>query len=330
MELIKQLKEKAKKNNNVVVLPEGEDERILKGAEKLLADEVVDLIILGDEEKIKKEATNSNVIDSARIINPVQSDYLNKFADVFFDLREHKGISREDALEQVKDPLYFGTMLVHMDKAQGLVAGAANLTGDVLRPAFQIVKTAPGISIASGVFIMQIPDCNFGSDGILAFADCAVNPSPDSEQLAEIAVSSARTVENLLEVEPVVALLSFSTKGSSKHELVKKVVKAKNIACDKAPDILFDGELQADASLVPEIAKMKAPDSDVAGRANILVFPGLEAGNIGYKLVQRIAGAEAIGPLLQGLDKPINDLSRGCSVEDVVNVVTITSIQAEK
>lgn len=329
MDLLTTFKKRASKNKKSIVLPEGTEPRVIKAAASILKEGLAELIILGEEEEIMSIAQEAGVsIDDAVLINPGDSEFVEEFTDVFFELRKHKGISREDASRQVVNPLYFGTMLVHTNKAAGMVAGSVNATGDVLRPAFQIIKTKPGISVVSGAFIMNVPDCQYGSDGVFLFADCAVNPVPDAEQLAEIAVSSAETAETLLGLESRVAMLSFSTKGSAKHDNVDKVVKATKIAREKR-DLIIDGELQADAALVNSVAQTKSPDSNVAGKANVLVFPDLQAGNIAYKLVQRLANAEAIGPILQGIAKPINDLSRGCSVDDIVNLVAITSVQAE-
>ncbi len=329
MELMKRFKEKAKGNKQTIVLPEGNEPRILQAAEKILQEGIADLIILGKEEEIDEKVEELGInINEARIINPVNSDLLAEFTDIYFELRKHKGIKREDAAKIMEDVLYFATMLVHTDRASGLVAGSINATGDVLRPAFQVIKTKENVSVVSGAFIMDVPECKLGEDGVLVFADCAVNPAPDKDQLAEIAVSTAQTTKALLDIDPVVALLSFSTKGSAAHELVDKVREATDIAKSMAPELEIDGELQADAALLTKVAKTKAPESKVAGRANVLVFPDLQAGNIGYKLVQRLAGAEAIGPILQGIAKPVNDLSRGCSVDDVVNLVAITAVQA--
>ncbi len=329
MDLLTAFRNKARENNKRIVLPEGNEPRIIKAAAKVLKERLADLIILGKEEEIKSIAQNEGVsIEGALIIDPVSSDFVEEFTSTYYELRKHKGIAIEDASSQVVNPLYFGTLLVHIGHADGMVAGSINPTGDVLRPAFQIIKTKPGISVVSGAFIMELSDSNYGADGMFVFADCAVNPSPDAAQLAEIALSSAETAKTLLEVQPIVALLSFSTRGSAEHELVEKVKEATKIAKEKMPDLVLDGELQADAALVESVARTKCPDSKVAGKANVLVFPDLQSGNIGYKLVQRLANANAIGPILQGIAKPINDLSRGCSVEDIVNLISITSVQA--
>ncbi|MFW6271276.1 MAG: phosphate acetyltransferase [Bacillota bacterium] len=329
MDLEKYFKNRAAKQKKTIVLPETEDRRTIIAASRLLSQKITDVILLGEKSKIKTLAREESVeINQAKFINPKNSELISEFADIFYELRKHKNITREEALNTIKNPLYFGAMLVHTDKAQGMVAGAVNLTSDVLRPSFQIIKTKENFSIVSGAFIMDVPDSDYGSDGLFVFADSGVNPNPDSKQLAEIAISSAQTARDLLEKEPVVALLSFSTKGSAKHELVEKVKKATKIAQKKAPELLIDGELQADTALVPEVAAKKAPESKIAGKANVLIFPDLQAGNIGYKLVQRLAGADAFGPILQGIAKPVNDLSRGCSVNDIVNVAAITAIQA--
>lgn len=330
MDVMQEFKKRAKSDKQTIVLPEGKEPRIYQAAEEITKEGLADIILLGDRKKIQSEAGNEVDLDNITFIDPEKSDLTDSFAKKFYQLRKHKGITREDALEKIKEPLYFGTMLVHTDRAQGMVAGAINPTGNVLSPAFQIIKTKSNISVVSGAFVMNIPGCRLGHDGILIFADCAVNPNPTAEQLAEIAISSANTAKSLLDLEPTVSMLSFSTKGSANHELVDKIRKATEIANEKAPNIEIDGELQADAALVPNVAEQKSPTSKVAGKANVLIFPDLQAGNIGYKLVQRLANAEAIGPILQGIAKPVNDLSRGCSKEDVVNVVAITSVQAQK
>jgi phosphate acetyltransferase len=330
MNVMKEFKNKARESKKTIVLPEGYEPRMIKALPKIKEENLADIILLGEKQKIegiaKKEGVN---VDDVNIIDPAKSELKEEFADIFYELRKHKNITKEEALNKVTDPLYFGVMLVHTEKADGMVAGSINATGDVLRPALQIVKTKDNISVVSGAMIMDVPETDYGHDGIFIFSDVAVNPNPDAKQLAEIAVSSADTARLLPGVDPVVAMLSFSTKGSAKHELADKVIEATNLAQEMAPELSIDGELQADAALVPEVGKKKSPDSDVAGRANVLVFPDLQAGNIGYKLVQRLAKASAIGPILQGMAKPVNDLSRGCSVEDIVNVVAITAAQAQ-
>jgi len=329
MDLINYFKSRAREKRKKIVLPEGNETRIIKAAAIILKEGLADLFILGKVEEIRSIADKEGLnIEGAVLIDPTQSDLLSEFTDVYFTLRQRKGITREEASSQVVNPLYFGTLLVHTGRADGMVAGSINATADVLRPAFQIIKTSPGINVVSGAFIIKVPDCHYGHDGIFVFADCAVNPVPDAEQLADIAIITAKTTKNLLNIEPIVALLSFSTKGSAEHELVEKVRQATEIARKRSPELAIDGELQLDAALVSSVARTKCPDSKIAGKANVLVFPDLQSGNIGYKLVQRLAKAETTGPILQGIAKPINDLSRGCSVDDIVNLVAITSVQS--
>jgi len=330
MDLLTSFKKRASENRKTIVLPEGNEPRVIKAAASILEEGIANLYILGKEEEINSTANDQGVsVEGAVLINPDQSELLDEFTDLFYELRKHKGITKEEARSAIVDPLYFGTMLVHTDRAAGMVAGSINATGDVLRPSFQIIKTKPGVSVVSGAFVMEVPDCQYGNDGVFIFADCAVNPNPAEDQLAEIAITSAETAKNLLGIDPVVAMLSFSTKGSASHELVDKVVNATKIAKEKAPDLILDGEFQLDAAIVNAVANTKCPDSNVAGKANVLVFPDLQSGNIGYKLTQRLAKATAVGPILQGIAKPVNDLSRGCSVEDIVNIVAITSVQAD-
>ena len=323
------MKEMAKSNLKTIVLPEGEEERNLKAAAIINEEKLARIILIGDAKVIEEKAKSFGInIDGITIVNPQTSEYLQKYAKEFYELRKSKGITEEKALETVKDPMYFGTMMVKMDDADGMVSGAIHTTGDLLRPGLQIIKTSPGVNVVSSFFVM-ITNSKYGHDGVLLFADCAVNPMPDENQLASIAISTAETAKSLVGMDPKVAMLSFSTKGSASHDVVTKVVNAVKIANEARPDLAIDGELQADAALVEKVASQKAPGSKVAGHANVLVFPDLQAGNIGYKLVQRFAGAEAVGPICQGFAKPINDLSRGCSVEDIVNVVAITAVQAQ-
>ena len=330
MNQLKEIRKRAQNNIKKIVLPESTDERIIKAASEIISDNIAEVILVGQTDEIKKAADKKNVtLDGIEVLDPSQSELLEKFTDIFFELRKHKGIEKTEAEAAVKDPLYFATMLVHTDYASGLVAGANNPTGNVLRPAFQIIKTKEGISTASGAFVMSLPYSEHGADGNFVFADCAVNPQPNENELAEIAISSAQTARKMLEIDPVVAFLSFSTKGSASHELVDKVQSAVKIVKDKDPGFLVDGELQLDAALIPDIGAKKAPDSKVAGKANVLIFPDLQSGNIGYKLTERLAGAQALGPILQGMAKPVNDLSRGCSVQDIVNLTAVTSVQAE-
>ena len=330
MEISKMIRERAKVNPKTIVLPEGEEPRMVKATKTIIEEGFAKIILLGREEKIKliAEELNVELPDTIEIINPEDSDKISKYADSYFELRKHKGLSRDEALNFLKNPLYFGALMVYKGDADGLVAGSINATGDVFRPALQTIKTAPGINIVSSCFVMVIPDCPYGDNGLIVFADCAINPNPNAEQLADIAIATAVTGKALLDIEPRVAMLSFSTKGSAKHPLVDKVIEATRIVKEKQPDLLIDGELQADAAIIPSIGERKAPGSKIAGKANILVFPDLQAANISYKLVERLSGAEAIGPISQGMRKPVNDLSRGCSAEDIVNVVAITVLQA--
>lgn len=328
MDLLEKIKQNASKLNKRIVLPEGNEPRTLKAAAIILKEKIAQLILLGNPIEVQQQAKALNVdIGGATVIDPKTDARRDAYADLMVELRKSKGLTKTEALNLLNDPLYFGPMMIKSGDADGELAGAINATGDVLRPAFQFVKTLPGCSVVSGAFLMFVNE-KFGHDGIMVFADCAVMPDPTAQQLAEIAVSSAQTAKAIVGLEPRVAMLSFSTKGSAKHPMADKVIEATKIAQQMAPDLLIDGEMQLDAAIIEEVGKLKAPESKVAGKANVLVFPSLEAGNIGYKLVQRLAGAEAIGPVLQGMAAPINDLSRGCSVTDIVNMVAVTANQA--
>ena len=330
MNLLEQIKINARRHGKRIVLPEGTEERTLRAADILAGENIAKIILLGDPEIITAEARKHNLkqIDKTTIIDPKNHPDKQKYAELMVELRKHKGLSIGDAEKLIEDPLYLGTMMIKAGDADGEVAGAMNSTGDVLRPAFQFVKTKPGISVVSGAFIMIMKDNQYGEDGMLVFADCAVHPDPTESELAEIAVATASTTRSIAGFEPRIAMLSFSTKGSANHPMVDKVVNATRIAREMSPDIQIDGELQADAAIIDKIGQSKAPGSLIAGKANVLIFPNLECGNIAYKLVQRLADAEAIGPVLQGMAAPINDLSRGCSVSDIVNLVAITANQA--
>jgi phosphate acetyltransferase len=330
MELLEKIRMKAKKHNMRIVLPESLEERTLHAADEILCDKLSRIILIGNKEEIldRAKVLGLEYIIKATIIDPKTYSKIDAYADLMVEIRKNKGLTKSEALELLKDPLYLATLMIKAGDADGEVAGAGNNTGDVLRPAFQYVKTMPGISVVSGAFIMILPEPTYGDNGMLVFADCAVHPNPSERELAEIAVMTAKTTKAIAEMEPRVALLSFSTKGSAKHEMVDKVRNATLLAQKMAPEFKFDGELQADAAIVEAIGKKKAPESEIAGNANVLVFPSLETGNIAYKLVQRLANAQAVGPVLQGMAAPINDLSRGCSVSDIVNLVAITANQA--
>lgn len=330
MDLLAEFKEKAKANKRRIVLPEGNELRTLKGAAQAAAEGLAEPILLGDAAEIRDLAAKEGIsLDGLTIIDIASSADLPAFAEQFYELRKHKGMTPEKAAQTVRNPLYYGNMMLMQGKADGLLAGADNTTGNVLRAALQTVKTKPGIKTVSGAFVMLLPNQTYGDNGVFIFGDCAVNPNPDSQQLADITISCAETKRNLIGGEANVAMLSFSTKGSAKHENVDKVTEALALVKEKQPALSVDGELQLDAAIELSVAAKKAPDSTVAGHANVLVFPDLQAGNIGYKLVQRFAGATAIGPILQGMAKPVNDLSRGCSVQDVVDMIAITALQCE-
>ena len=329
MDLLQDIITRAKANKQRIVLPEGTEERTLRAADKLLADGVASIILIGNKTEISQLAASYGLknIDLATIVDPLNHEKKEAYADLLFQLRQKKGMTPEKAAVLVENPLYLGCLMIKAGDADGEIAGAQNTTGDVLRPALQIVKTAPGISCVSGAFLMFLKDKSYGDNGLLVFADCAVMPNPTAAELAQIAVSTAQTTRDIVG-DPKVAMLSFSTKGSASHEMVDKVVEATRLAKEMAPDLKIDGELQADAAIVDVVAAQKAPGSEIAGKANVLVFPTLEVGNIAYKLVQRLAGAQAVGPILQGIAAPVNDLSRGCSVDDIYKMVAIAANQA--
>ncbi len=330
MEILKRFIETAKSNPQRIVLPEGDEPRTLKAADRIIGDGIAKIILLGQSDKILALAKENGLknIERATIIDPQKSADAERYTDLLFELRKNKGLTREQAVELVKDPLYFGCLMIKAGDADGELAGARNTTGNVLRPALQIVKTQPGISVISGAMLMFCKEKAYGEDGFLLVADVAVMPNPTAQELAQIAVCTGRTMKNMIGIEPKVAMLSFSTKGSAQHEFVDRVVEATGMAQQMAPELKIDGELQADAALVPSVGKFKAPSSPVAGEANVLVFPALEIGNIAYKMVERLGGAVSVGPVLQGMAAPINDLSRGCSVDDIYYMTAITANQA--
>lgn len=322
------LKLKAKSDVKTIVLPEGEEIRTIKAAAIVKKEGYAKNILLGNPAKINELAKNEGVdISGIEIINPSEGN--EEYAELFAELRKNKGVTIEQARETVKDPLYYGVMMVKTGAVDGMVAGAVNSSANVIRPSLQILKTAPGTKLVSAFFVMNVPDCEYGEGGTFVFGDSGLNQDPTAEELAEIAISSASSFKTLVGAEPKVAMLSYSTYGSAKHPLVDKVCEATKLAKEKAPELALDGELQLDAAIVGSVAAQKAPESDVAGKANVLIFPDLNAGNIGYKLVQRLAKAEAYGPILQGIAAPVNDLSRGCSAEDIAGVVAITAVQAQ-
>lgn len=331
MSFIDSVKERAKQNKKTIILPETEDKRTLLAAAKVLEEGIADLILLGNEQQIADSANWLNVdVSAATVVDPATCPKTEEYINLLYETRKAKGMTPEKARETLlSDKLFFGIMMVKSGDADGMVSGACHATADVLRPALQILKTAPGTKLVSAFFVMDVPNCEYGENGTFVFADCGLNQDPTAEQLAAIAGSSAATFKALVGAEPRVAMLSHSTKGSAKHALVDKVTEATAIAKAEYPDVKIDGELQFDAAIVDSVASSKAPGSEVAGKANVLIFPNLDAGNIGYKLVQRLAKAEAYGPVLQGIAKPVNDLSRGCLWEDIVGVVAITAVQAQ-
>lgn len=331
MAFIDDVKEKARGSLKTIVLPESEDRRTLDAADRILREGFAKLILLGNEEKIKADAAAlGDKLEGARIVDPKTSEKLESYVETLTELRKKKGMSEEEARKLLTESnTYFGMMMVKMGDADGLVSGACHSTADTLRPALQILKTKPGTKLVSAFFVMNVPDCPYGENGSFVFSDCGLNQNPTSEELAAIAEASADSFRFLIGKEPKVAMLSYSTKGSAKHDDVTKVQEAVRIAKEERPELALDGELQLDAALVPAVAALKAPSSEVAGHANTLIFPNLDAGNIGYKLVQRLGKAEAYGPMTQGIARPVNDLSRGCSADDIVGVVAITSVQCQ-
>lgn len=331
MGLFERLTEKAQKYPQRLVLPESKEPRTLQAADAIIAKKAAKVIFVGKKDEILAEASKLGLlnIDQADFIDCNDPKETEKYAELFHELRKKKGVTLEDARQTVKNPLYLGCLMIKAGNADAMVAGALSPTSSVLRAAFQVLKTKPGISVVSGAFIMVLPEnCMFGEEKMLVFADCAVVPDPTAEELAQIAVATAKTTKDIAGLEPVVAILSFSTKGSATHERVDKVIKATELAHEMDPSLKLDGELQSDAAIVPSVGKLKAPQSEVAGKANTLIFPSLETGNIAYKLVQRLAGAGAVGPILQGLAAPVNDLSRGATVEDIINTIIVTCNQA--
>ena len=331
MSYIDVIEEKARMDRKTIVLPETTDKRTLIAASKIIKEGIADIIMIGDEEKIMDGANWLEIeLDGVTIVNPHTCEKLDEYVNLLYETRKNKGMTPETASEiLLTDNLTFGVVMVKANDADGMVAGACHATAETLRPALQILKTAPGVKLVSGFFLICVPGCEYGKDGTFLFADCGLNQDPTAEELAAIADSSAKSFQSLVGAKPIIAMLSHSTKGSAKHPLVDKVVEATKIAHEKYPHLTLDGELQADAALVPQVAKSKAPGSEVAGKANVLIFPNLDCGNIGYKLVQRLGGAEAYGPMLQGIARPVNDLSRGCSWEDIVGVVALTAVQAQ-
>lgn len=332
MSFIDEIKERAKQQIKTIVLPEAEDIRILKATEIVLNEKYANIILVGDKRKIEEKAKQNNVnIDGAKIIDPNNSPDYDKYVNLLYELRKNKGMTIENAKELVKDPVYFGMLMLKDEesKVDGLVSGAIHSTSDTLRPALQILKTAPDTKLVSAFFVMVVPNCEYGENGTFIFGDAGLNENPGQEELSEIAISSSKSFKQLVQKEPKVAMLSYSTHGSAKSELTQKVIDATKAVKEKVPNLKVDGELQLDAAIIPEIAKMKAPTSELKGEANVLIFPDLNAGNIGYKLVQRLGKAEAYGPLCQGIAKPVNDLSRGCSSIDVAGVIAITAVQAQ-
>ena len=332
MAFIEEIKKRAKQDIKTIVLPEAEDIRTLEATENILKEKYANIVLIGNAQKIKQKAEENNLnITGAQIVDPNDSEKYDEYVNLLYELRKNKGMTIEKAKELVKDPVYYGMLMVkdETSNADGLVSGAVHSTSDTLRPALQILKTAPDTKLVSAFFVMVVPDCEYGENGTFIFADSGLNPNPSAEELSEIAISSSKSFRQLVQKEAKVAMLSYSTYGSAKSELTEKMIQATKITKEKDNTLLVDGELQLDAAIIPEIAKSKAPESPLKGESNVLIFPDLNAGNIGYKLVQRLAKAEAYGPLCQGIAKPVNDLSRGCSSQDIAGVVAITAVQAQ-
>ena len=329
MSFIENIKQRAKQNIKTIILPEAEDKRILEAASKIIEQGFAKVILIGDKEQIEKDSNEYSInLSGVEIIDLKTSNKKEEYAQKLYELRQAKGMTKEEATKLMEDPIYYGMMMLKSGEADGLVSGACHSTANTLRPALQILKTAPNTKLVSAFFVMCVPNCEYGENGTFIYGDSGLNQNPTSDELSEIAISSAQSFKTLVEAEPKVAMLSYSTYGSAKSELTDKVIDATKLVKEKAPNLLVDGELQVDAAIVPEIAKSKAPGSPIEGNANVLIFPDLNAGNIGYKLTQRLAKAEAYGPLCQGIAKPVNDLSRGCSADDIVGVVAITAVQA--
>lgn len=330
MQFIEKIIEKAKRQIKTIILPEAEDRRVLEAASKITTQKIANIILIGKKEKVICDAKKYNLdISNIEIIDIENDGNKNKYAEKLYELRKHKGLTLEQARIMLDEPIYYGMMMLKENEADGLVSGAIHSTSDTLRPALQILKTKPGVKLVSSFFVMEVPDCEYGENGIFIFSDCGLNVNPCADELAEIAISSVESFKNLICKEPKVAMLSYSTYGSAKSENINKIIEATNLVKEYDKELLIDGELQLDAAIVPEVSKIKSPDSVIKGNANILIFPNLDSGNIGYKLVQRFAHAEAYGPLCQGIAMPVNDLSRGCSCDDIIGVVAITAVQAQ-
>ena len=330
MSFIENIKQRAKQDIKTIILPEAEDKRVLEAASKVVAQGFAKVILIGDKQQVEKDSKENNIdLSEVEIIDIKSSSKKQEYAQKLFELRQAKGMTQEEASKLIEEPIYFGMMMLKNGEADGLVSGAAHSTSNTLRPALQILKTAPNTKLVSAFFVMCVPNCQYGEKGTFIYGDSGLNQNPNADELSEIAISSAKSFKSLVEAEPKVAMLSYSTYGSAKSELTEKVIEATKLVKEKAPDLLVDGELQVDAAIIPEVSKSKAPGSPIEGNANVLIFPDLNAGNIGYKLTQRLAKAEAYGPLCQGIAKPVNDLSRGCSADDIVGVVAITAVQAQ-